>query len=472
MLRRFSVDFAIFAMLVDGLLVAGSLRLAALLRPQLDEFIPFFKSIPQESISFDTGLFIAFPIMWVGVLLLFTTYDARKNFRFFDELTSYTLGSFLAAVSIAGMLFLSYREISRGLFSLFVATTYLSLLLVRIFYRIAYRTRLFRGTQVRRVLVVGAGTIGGRVADNINDYASLGLQLVGYLDDDPHKRRDPRVLGGLPQALKVIEKHKVDDVVLTLPSMAFSKINNLISELHSAPVRVWVVPDYYTLALNQAKVEDFAGLPMVDLRAPALNDFQRIVKRVMDILIVILSLPLTLPVMAIIAVAIHLDSPGPIVFRQERVGENKRLFGMLKFRTMIVDAEKYRHVIEAVDENGNIFQDKTKADPRITRVGRILRRTSLDELPQLLNVVKGEMSIVGPRPELPYLVAQYEPWQQTRFVVPQGMTGWWQVNGRSDKPLNQNTEDDIFYVQHYSLWLDLLILIKTIWVVIIRKGAY
>ncbi|HMN59157.1 MAG TPA: sugar transferase, partial [Anaerolinea sp.] len=325
MLRRFSVDFAILAMLVDGLLVAGSLRLAALLRPKLDDIIPFFKSIPQESISFETGLYIAFPIMWVGVLLLFTTYDARKNFRFFDELTSYTLGSFLAAVSIAGMLFLSYREISRGLFSLFVATTYLSLLLVRIFYRIAYRTHLIRGTQVRRVLVVGAGTTGGKVAESIGEYASMGLELVGYLDDDPHKRRDPRVLGGLPQALKVIEKYKVDDVVLTLPSLAFSKINNLISELHSAPVRVWVVPDYYSLALNQAKVEDFAGLPMVDLRAPALSDFQRIVKRIMDILIVILSLPLTLPVMAIIAVAIHLDSPGPIVFRQERVGENKRL---------------------------------------------------------------------------------------------------------------------------------------------------
>ncbi len=410
--------------------------------------------------------------MWVGVLLLFTTYDARKNFRFFDEFSNYTLGSILAAVSLAGMLYLSYREISRGLFSGFVVIAYLSLLLMRMLYRLAYRTNLFHGIQYRRVLVVGAGVIGKKVADSIGEFNSLGLELAGYLDDDPEKRATPMVLGSLEQAQSVIAAHKIDDVVLTLPSLAFPKINDLISDLHSAPVRVWVVPDYYSLALNRAQVEDFAGLPMIDLRAPALNDYQRIVKRIMDILIVLITLPVTLPLMGLMALAIRLDSPGPIVFRQDRVGENKRLFGMLKFRTMVEDAEKHRHVIESVDENGHIFQDKTRDDPRVTRVGRFLRRTSLDEIPQIFNVVKGDMSIVGPRPELPYLVAQYEVWQHSRFSVPQGMTGWWQVNGRSDKPMQQNTEDDIYYVQHYSLLLDLLILIKTIWVVINRKGAY
>jgi exopolysaccharide biosynthesis polyprenyl glycosylphosphotransferase len=472
MMRRFSVDFAILAMLVDGLLVAGSLKLAVLLRPQLDEIMPFLKSIPQSSISLDAWLYIAFPVMWVGVLLLFTTYDARKNFRFFDEFSSYTMGSILAAVSLAGMLYLSFRDISRGLFSGFVLIAYLSLLFVRIFYRLAYRTRLFRGIQFRRVLVVGAGVIGNKVADSIAEFNSLGLEFGGYLDDDPEKRGNPLVLGSLANARKVITAHKIDDVVLTLPSLAFPKINDLISDLHGAPVRVWVVPDYYSLALNRAQVEDFAGLPMIDLRAPALNDYQRIVKRIMDITIVVISLPFSLPLMGLIALAIRLDSPGPIVFLQQRVGENKRLFSMLKFRTMVVGAEKNRQVIESVDENGRIFQDKTKDDPRVTRVGRFLRRTSLDELPQLFNVLKGDMSIVGPRPELPYLVAQYEVWQHSRFSVPQGMTGWWQVNGRSDKPMQQNTEDDIYYVQHYSILLDLLILIKTIWVVIVRKGAY
>jgi lipopolysaccharide/colanic/teichoic acid biosynthesis glycosyltransferase len=176
--------------------------------------------------------------------------------------------------------------------------------------------------------------------------------------------------------------------------------------------------------------------------------------------------------MGVIAIAIKLDSPGPVIFGQTRVGENGKLFKMLKFRSMIKDADKMRHVIESVDEKGRIVQDKRKPDPRITRVGRFLRRTSLDELPQLFNVLKGEMSLVGPRPEMPHLVDQYELWQRRRFSVPQGITGWWQVNGRSNKPMHQHTEDDLYYVQNYSLWLDILILLKTVLAVLQRKGAY
>ena len=138
---------------------------------------------------------------------------------------------------------------------------------------------------------------------------------------------------------------------------------------------------------------------------------------------------------------------------------------------MVVNAEKLNHLVEHTDENGN-FIHKTSDDPRVTRIGKILRRTSLDELPQIFNVLKGEMSLVGPRPEMPNMVEKYEPWQATRFAVPQGMTGWWQVNGRSDKPMHLNTKDDIYYVQNYSIWLDIQIMLKTILVVISRKGAY
>jgi lipopolysaccharide/colanic/teichoic acid biosynthesis glycosyltransferase len=169
---------------------------------------------------------------------------------------------------------------------------------------------------------------------------------------------------------------------------------------------------------------------------------------------------------------IRLDSRGAAIFTQERVGENGRIFKMYKFRTMFDGAEKDRHYVEKLDHNGMILQDKTQPDPRVTRAGRILSKTSLDELPQLFNVLRGEMSLVGPRPEMPYLVEQYQPWQRRRFAVPQGMTGWWQINGRSDKPMHQNTQDDLYYVQNYSIWLDLLIIAKTIWVVLRRKGAY
>ena len=173
--------------------------------------------------------------------------------------------------------------------------------------------------------------------------------------------------------------------------------------------------------------------------------------------------------MALIALAIRLDSPGPVLFRQQRVGEGGRLFNMWKFRSMIEGADKQERVRTVQDRQ---LLDKEPNDPRVTRVGRLLRRLSLDELPQLVNVLKGEMSLVGPRPELPWLVQQYEPWQRQRLAVPQGMTGWWQVNGRSDQPMYLHTEEDMFYIQNYSLLLDLQILWRTFASVFKGKGAY
>jgi exopolysaccharide biosynthesis polyprenyl glycosylphosphotransferase len=210
---------------------------------------------------------------------------------------------------------------------------------------------------------------------------------------------------------------------------------------------------------------------MLDLRAPALSEQQRLVKRAFDLIFTFLSLPLVLPIMAVTALAIYLDNPGPVIFRQQRVGENGRLFEMLKFRTMLPQAEALHPFADRVDERGHPIH-KSSDDPRITRIGRILRRSSIDELPQVINVLRGEMSLVGPRPELPSLVDHYQLWQRQRFAVPQGITGWWQVNGRSDKPMHLNTEDDLYYVQNYSIFLDISILIKTIGVVIAGKGAY
>jgi lipopolysaccharide/colanic/teichoic acid biosynthesis glycosyltransferase len=195
------------------------------------------------------------------------------------------------------------------------------------------------------------------------------------------------------------------------------------------------------------------------------------VKRVFDIFFGLFALILSLPFMALSAVLIFLEDGRPIIFRQERVGKNGHLFEMLKFRTMVKGAEQLQSRVEKRDLDGNLIH-KMKNDPRVTRVGRLLRRFSFDELPQLFNVLAGTMSLVGPRPEMPYLVNNYEPWQRQRFVVPPGMTGWWQVTGRSNKPMHLHTEDDLYYIQHYSIWLDLEIIVRTIWVVLIGKGAY
>jgi exopolysaccharide biosynthesis polyprenyl glycosylphosphotransferase len=194
-------------------------------------------------------------------------------------------------------------------------------------------------------------------------------------------------------------------------------------------------------------------------------------KRVFDIAISSLALVLLSPVMLLIALWIKLDSPGPVLFLQERIGENGKRFQMMKFRSMYQDAEQRWTEVVQRDSAGNIMH-KHSADVRVTWLGHKLRRTSLDELPQLINVLRGEMSLVGPRPEIPRITDQYEAWQWQRFRIPPGMTGWWQVNGRSNKPMHLHTEDDLFYIQNYSFWLDIQILFRTIIVVLRGHGAY
>jgi exopolysaccharide biosynthesis polyprenyl glycosylphosphotransferase len=277
------------------------------------------------------------------------------------------------------------------------------------------------------------------------------------------------VLGPLAEVRRMVQEEAIDEVVVT--PEAGDRLRWLVGELLDLPVHVRVVPECFTLALDRPRIEDFAGVPMVDLRAGPLSDTQRLVKRLLDLALGSLLLVVALPVMGIIALAIKLDSPGPVLLRQPRVGENGRLFTMYKFRSMVQNAEALQALVTTRDAQGRLIH-KRPDDPRVTRVGRFLRRTSLDELPQLFNVLKGEMSLVGPRPELPWIVAQYEPWQRRRLVVPQGLTGWWQVNGRGEKLMHLHTDADLYYITNYSLWLDLRILWKTVWVVLQGKGAY
>jgi exopolysaccharide biosynthesis polyprenyl glycosylphosphotransferase len=196
------------------------------------------------------------------------------------------------------------------------------------------------------------------------------------------------------------------------------------------------------------------------LREPRIDGPAWMVKRMFDVLVTLTFLVIGWPMLLAIALGIKLSSPGPIIYKQQRIGENGRLFWVYKFRTMVPDADTRPNT------------DKRPDDPRVTKIGKLLRRTSLDELPNLFNVLRGEMSLVGPRPEQVFIVEQYEPWQRQRLAVPPGLTGWWQVNGRSDLPMHLNTQYDLYYIRNYSLLLDIKILWKTIGVVIQGKGAY
>jgi exopolysaccharide biosynthesis polyprenyl glycosylphosphotransferase len=306
----------------------------------------------------------------------------------------------------------------------------------------------------------------------LQEYAWTGLQLIGYLDDDPGATTDGwPLLGSVDEAVQVVGAHGVSEIIVALPLRAYSKLADLMTSVHGMGVNVRVVPDVYDLVFLRSRVEDFGGMPLITLHEPALDPFQRTIKRVFDLGVGSLLLLPSLPLMGLIALAIRLDSPGPILFKQQRVGEGGRLFEMLKFRSMVPDAEAHQNEVLTCTSDGQVIH-KQQDDPRVTRLGSFLRRTSLDELPQLLNVLKGEMSLVGPRPEQPWLVEHYEPWQRKRFEVPQGITGWWQVNGRSDKSMHMHTEEDLYYIKHYSLLLDVQILWKTLGAVLKRKGAY
>jgi exopolysaccharide biosynthesis polyprenyl glycosylphosphotransferase len=470
MLRRFSVDFALFSILLDALLVLACLALAAALRPLLS-LLPGIKEIAEYQ-PFPSLLYPIFAFVWVICLLIFSVYDPSRNLRLEDELASLLAGSALAGVVWAGILFLSYRDTSRFLFLTAVLFMILSAFGWRLVWHIILRTggRMMR--RPRRVLIIGAGIVGKDFERKLAEHPNAGLSMVGFLDDDMEKREtDPSILNTPDQVRQVVQEKKVDFVILALPRRAHERVSQLVADLHDLPVRVFVVPDYFALTLHHAGIEEFAGIPVLDLRAPALSDYQRLIKRAFDLALTLLLLPFALLLMAIIALAVRIDSPGPVVFHQNRAGENGKTFRMHKFRSMVKNAEALRHLVERKDEKGRIVH-KSVDDPRVTRLGAFLRRYSLDELPQLFNVLKGEMSLVGPRPEMPYLVEQYEPWQRKRFTVPPGMTGWWQVHGRSDKPMHLHTEEDLYYIQHYSPWLDITILFRTIGALLSRRGAY
>jgi exopolysaccharide biosynthesis polyprenyl glycosylphosphotransferase len=253
-----------------------------------------------------------------------------------------------------------------------------------------------------------------------------------------------------------------------LPSSAHETVVCLSRELQRFPVVVKVAPDILDIFLLRSTVTDLWGLPLLSIREPAITGMRWLLKRVLDLSLAGLLLVLVAPLLALIAVALCLESGWPVLLRQVRVGEHGRVFPMFKFRTMYPPGDEDEE--PAPRTTGPPL--KRPHDPRVTPLGTYLRRTSLDEVPQLVNVLRGEMSLVGPRPELPWIVERYEPWQHARHVVPPGMTGWWQVNGRSELPLHLNTQLDLFYIQNFSVLLDLRILARTVGAIIRGRGAY
>jgi len=332
-----------------------------------------------------------------------------------------------------------------------------------------------RGIGVSRIVIAGAGEVGRRVMRTIVARPDLGYSIVGYVDDNPDKGlgRVGRFmgLGSIDDLPRVIDAENVDEVIITLPWNYQRRITSVLRECARHDVKARLVPDLFQMSLSRVEVSDLGGVPLVEIRELDFGKVELAIKRAIDLLGAVVLFLFGWPLLALIAIAIRLDSPGPAVFAQVRVGQNNRRFNIYKFRTMRVGAERELESLRDQNEaDGPIF--KIRRDPRVTRVGQVLRNTSLDELPQLFNVFKGDMSLVGPRPPMPDEVEQYQPWHKRRLVVPPGMTGLWQVSGRSDLTFDEMVLLDLYYIEHWSPWLDFGILLRTPRAVLVREGAY
>jgi exopolysaccharide biosynthesis polyprenyl glycosylphosphotransferase len=332
-----------------------------------------------------------------------------------------------------------------------------------------------KGENYHKVIIIGTGERAQKLAKELKERLEWGIHIVGYLDVDPDITgkmvEGAPVLGTVDIISDVLNEQVIDEVIMALPRSLIENFEGIINVCEEEGVKFSWMADMFDLRVARMRLFEIGDIPILTFEPVAQNEVKLLVKRIVDLFLVIITLPLLLPIMLIITIAIKLDSPGPAFFVQQRVGLRKRLFPLLKFRSMYVDAEERIKEIEHLNEaDGPIF--KIKNDPRITRVGRFIRKTSLDELPQLLNVLRGHMSLVGPRPMSIRDVNLFDKGiQRKRFSVRPGITCIWQVSGRSDLPFEKWLELDLKYIDNWSLLLDLQILLKTIPAVLRASGA-
>lgn len=470
---------------LDILVVQVALPLAMQLRYQLPIGMEVLPEWAAEELFYAPTIWLHLTVLvvWTLSLSFSSVYTPRKVAFWGEELQRLLVGHTVAALVLAGILYLAKAELPRLMFVYFYLLALMLMVAIRVAMRMWYWAQRKPATETLRILVAGSGVPARTIVEQLAANAWPGMTLLGVAGSMATPSNEERlseeiqavnvpVLGSLDELEGLIAHEEVDAVVIALPREQNEMLANLVARLNELPVRLYVVPDYVDLAFFDATIERLGTLPVIGLRDPAIDGLQRILKRVMDVVIASIVLLVLSPVLLMVAVLIKLEDGGPILYKTQRVGENGHIFNMLKFRSMVPNADKIQAQVNQVDEQGLMIH-KRPDDPRITRIGKFIRRTSLDEMPQLINVLRGDMSLVGPRPEQPWLMDRYALWQRKRFAVPQGMTGWWQINSRSESPLLYlHTEEDLYYVQNYSLWLDIQILWKTLVVVLRGKGAY
>jgi exopolysaccharide biosynthesis polyprenyl glycosylphosphotransferase len=417
------------------------------------------------------------PAAWLGILAMTHAYERRLLFVGGDEYQRVIRAGVRLTVGLALASYVLSVELARGyLLIVLVLTTVLTLLGRFVLRRLVHRGRR-RGAYMHRVLILGHASGVAAVTRQLHRRRYHGLEVIGACLPSRTEPADQAV-GGVPvfgtfdgAADAAVTAGADTVVVLSCPELDGTLLRRLAWRLERDDIDLIVSSSLVDTDGDRITVRPVDGLPMMHIEHPQFGGARRLVKNVFDVTLALLLLVLAAPLLAAIAIGVKRDAPGPALFRQTRIGKNGEPFAIVKFRTMYVDAE---HRLEALrddnDHTGVLF--KIRQDPRITGLGRVLRRWSLDELPQLFNVVAGHMSLVGPRPPLPAEVARYPQEMCRRLVVKPGMTGLWQVSGRADLSWDESIRLDLRYVENWSLTADLVILMRTVSVVLRGSGAY
>jgi exopolysaccharide biosynthesis polyprenyl glycosylphosphotransferase len=461
--------------LSDVVLINAAFLLAYEVRYRLQLFRP----VEPE---FDNPIDVYYPFMLVLTILLIAAYKIdniyvpRRLGMWLDQMSRIVRSTMIAMLIMIGITFIYQPFFYSRLIYLYATIAIILLLaLGRFLWGLVLDGLRTRGVGVSRVLIVGAGDVGRMVIRTVMAQPEFGYRIVALVDD--RVERSALAIGPVPtiegtQRLpEIIAEKSIDEVIVTLPWTDHQRILDIFQLCEGLGVRARTVPDLFQLSLNRVDVEDLGGVPVIGLKVTSIRGANLIVKRVMDVTLGSLMLLIASPLMIISALAIKLDSPGPIIFRQKRVGAHGQEFVVFKFRSMREGADEEKDQLLDLNEmRGPLF--KMREDPRTTRVGRFLRRLSLDELPQLFNVLRGEMSLVGPRPHTSAEVAQYQNWQRQVLEAPPGLTGLAQVSGRAQLSFDEQCLLDIYYIENWSPALDVKILLRTVPKALSGEGAY